>query len=67
LVGCYASGSANQVGDKVVEYIKWQPPNVGWVVQLNTDGASKEGTMAGCGGVIRGENGEWVCGFFPSE
>jgi len=38
------------------------PPNMGWI-QLNTDGASKKGMVGGCGGVFRGENGHWICGF----
>jgi len=38
------------------------PPDNGWI-RLNTDGASKGGLYAGCGGVIRGENDAWMCGF----
>jgi ribonuclease HI len=34
----------------------------GWV-KLNTDGASKEEGWAGCGGIIRGSDGEWLGGF----
>lgn len=29
------------------------PPNMGWI-RLNTDGASKQGIVAGCGGVFEG-------------
>ncbi|PNX62105.1 ribonuclease H [Trifolium pratense] len=32
-------------------------------VQLNTDGAYKEGRVAGCGGVIRDSSGVWKGGF----
>jgi hypothetical protein len=32
-------------------------------VKLNTDRASKDGKIAGCGGVIRGSQGEWLGGF----
>jgi ribonuclease HI len=43
--------------------IKWQAPMVGWVV-LNTDGAAKIGVgTAGCGGVLRNDNGVWMEGF----
>ncbi|CAJ2675557.1 unnamed protein product [Trifolium pratense] len=42
--------------------IGWQPPN-GSFVKLNTDGARKNNGRAGCGGVIRGSQGEWLGGF----
>jgi ribonuclease HI len=43
--------------------IKWQAPMAGWVV-LNTDGAAKTGVgTAGCGGVLRNDNGVWMEGF----
>ncbi|PNX58030.1 ribonuclease H [Trifolium pratense] len=32
-------------------------------VKLNTDGAYKDKQVAGCGGVIRGSQGEWIGGF----
>jgi ribonuclease HI len=32
-------------------------------VRLNTDGACKENNIAGCGGIIRGNQGEWIGGF----
>jgi ribonuclease HI len=32
-------------------------------VMLNTDGAYKDHQIAGCGGVIRGNQGEWLGGF----
>jgi ribonuclease HI len=34
----------------------------GWV-KLNTDGAYKDGSAAGCGGVIRDSHGGWIGGF----
>jgi len=42
--------------------IGWKPPDNGWV-RLNTDGSCKEGAVAGCGGVLRGSDGEWLGGF----
>jgi hypothetical protein len=32
-------------------------------VRLNTDGSSKDNAKAGCGGLIRGSDGEWLGGF----
>jgi ribonuclease HI len=32
-------------------------------VKLYMDGAAKGTTGAGCGDVLRGEHGEWLCGF----
>jgi hypothetical protein len=32
-------------------------------VKLNTDGAAKRRDEIGCGGVLRGANGVWICGF----
>jgi ribonuclease HI len=43
-------------------HIGWQPPS-GHFVKLNTDGACKENNRAGCGGIIRGNQGEWLGGF----
>ncbi|KAK4268096.1 hypothetical protein QN277_024799 [Acacia crassicarpa] len=38
-------------------------PRVGWI-KMNVDGASKGAQMAaGCGGLLRGCSGEWICGF----
>lgn len=43
--------------------IKWVVPLEGWV-KINTNGASRgEKQMAGCGGLIGGCVGKWVCGF----
>ncbi|MCI29347.1 hypothetical protein A2U01_0050556 [Trifolium medium] len=35
----------------------WKPPPEGWV-RLNMDGSCKEGNRAGCGGLVRGSEGE---------
>jgi ribonuclease HI len=60
-----------KLADKVIQevayqaqtliHIGWVPPLAGWVC-LNIDGACKDGVI-GCGGVIRGSEGEWIYGF----
>lgn len=43
-------------------YLKWHPPN-GWV-KLNVNGSvCAEGTLAGCGGVLRDDSSACVSGF----
>jgi ribonuclease HI len=43
--------------------IRWVSPPSGWFV-LNTDGAAKASDKrAGCGGILRRDNGMWVEGF----
>jgi ribonuclease HI len=42
-------------------HVGWKPPSNGWVC-LNIDGTCKDGVI-GCGGVIRGNTGEWLHGF----
>ncbi|MCI24657.1 ribonuclease H protein, partial [Trifolium medium] len=43
--------------------IRWSVPQPGWFA-LNTDGAAKIGEgKAGCGGVLRDEEGRWIEGF----
>ena len=48
---------------KVLKGIRWERLPQGWV-KLNTDG-SANGTseLAGCGGVIRNDEGQWIVGF----
>jgi ribonuclease HI len=50
---CYQPRSTVDIG--------WKPPIAGWVC-LNIDGACNNGII-GCGGVIRGNEGEWLHGF----
>ncbi|PNX79895.1 protease 2-like protein, partial [Trifolium pratense] len=42
--------------------IGWCPPQTNYI-KLNTNGAYNEQQAAGCGGVIRGCDGEWLGGF----
>ncbi|CAL1391272.1 unnamed protein product [Linum trigynum] len=43
--------------------ISWTPPSRGWV-KLNLDGASNGNPgLAGAGGVLRDEAGQWISGF----
>jgi hypothetical protein len=45
--------------------ISWFPPRDGWIL-VNTDGARKNSNnnnSCGCGGIIRGNNAEWLGGF----
>ncbi|XP_058734094.1 dynamin-related protein 4C-like [Vicia villosa] len=39
------------------QQIKWQPPEAGWV-KINTDCACRDGNVAGCGGIIRDNQGD---------
>ncbi|MCH87362.1 ribonuclease H protein [Trifolium medium] len=48
--------------NKCLADIRWKVPKEGWI-SINTDGAAKGGTCARCGGVLRGEHGEWISGF----
>ncbi|PNY12120.1 3-ketoacyl-CoA synthase, partial [Trifolium pratense] len=48
--------------ERVVTNVRWLPLEPGWV-RINTDGASKGDEVAGCGGMIKGEDGSWICGF----
>ncbi|MCI36758.1 ribonuclease H protein, partial [Trifolium medium] len=45
-----------------VALIHWSPPKPQFV-KLNTDGAYKDKHVAGCGGVICGNQGEWLGGY----
>ncbi|GAU17445.1 hypothetical protein TSUD_233230 [Trifolium subterraneum] len=42
--------------------ISWKAPPVGWV-RLNTDGSCRDNDVIGWGGVLRGNDGEWLGGF----
>lgn len=47
----------------VVIYIKWDPPDPGWVI-LNTNVAVRKNELASRGWVLRNNNGNWLGGFF---
>nr|XP_023896924.1 uncharacterized protein LOC112008814 [Quercus suber] len=48
---------------QILRAIRWERPNRGWV-KLNTDGSSSGNPgPAGCVGVLRDENGNWLFGF----
>lgn len=48
---------------KICLNVKWSPPHDGWVC-LNTDGAASQSKCrAGCGGVVRCQDGQQIVGF----
>jgi L1 cell adhesion molecule like protein len=53
---------ATQVSYKEVAHIGWKRPEGDWIM-LNTDGASRGNSVAGCGGLLRNSNGQWLGGF----
>jgi hypothetical protein len=55
------SQDARQV-NREARLIGWKPPVGDWI-KLNTDGACKDGNVAGCGGILRNNAGEWRGGF----
>ncbi|MCI02556.1 ribonuclease H protein, partial [Trifolium medium] len=61
---CQAKRATEVLGcrEYVSTQIGWIPPT-GDFVKLNTDGAWKHHNIAGCGGIIRGSQGEWLGGF----
>jgi len=60
-------GNNQQPRRKSDAMIAWVAPPPGCVL-VNTDGTSKGNPrQAGGGGVIRGERGDWLCGFAEKE
>ena len=55
--------SSKSVARLTLRPIKWEKPQSGWI-EMNTDGSSNESSrIAGCGGVLRDEQGRWIKGF----
>ncbi|CAJ2666196.1 unnamed protein product [Trifolium pratense] len=56
---------ANKIASEVQHdtiWINWKAPPYGWV-KMNSYGLCKDNGIAGCGGLIRGCNGEWFGGY----
>ena len=59
----YCADSPRDLTCSIIKRVRWEKPQVVWK-KLNTDGASKGNPgLAGCGGVVRDENGGWIAGF----
>jgi hypothetical protein len=60
--------AANRVNDvalisnRVIRHVGWKPPMDDWVV-VNTDGAKKNNSLCGCGGLVHGKDCVWRGGF----
>ncbi|MCI31045.1 ribonuclease H protein, partial [Trifolium medium] len=52
------------VGEVLHETIEvaWKPPPMGWV-KMNSDVSCKDNEIAGCGGLVRGSDDEWMRSF----
>lgn len=64
-LGTYLLGWDMQRGGVARELfipVSWKAPSDGWI-KLNTDGALNAVGAGGCGGVVRGAEGQWLCGF----
>jgi hypothetical protein len=66
LLGDYVHAAKNNMimveRNRNIVMIGWKPLETTFV-RLNTYGAYKQNQSAGCGGVIRGCEGEWLGGF----
>ncbi|KAJ7947425.1 Ribonuclease H protein [Quillaja saponaria] len=53
----------NPVIRKVIKWISWSKPETGYI-KVNFDGVVLTSQLrAGCGGVFRNKNGDWLLGF----
>ena len=58
---CYSSSKAPN--GRASKLVRWEKPPSGWT-KLNMNGASLGNPgVAGCGGIMRDERGNWVVGF----
>ncbi|XP_043817082.1 uncharacterized protein LOC122724918 [Manihot esculenta] len=58
-----ASGVGHTISRSSTTFIFWSPPAMGWIA-INTDGAAKGCPgLAGCAGVFRDSNGDWILGY----
>ena len=58
---CISRPKGNQA--RMIRQIRWEKPDTGWV-KLNTDGSASDLlNAAGCGGLMRAEQGNWIGGF----
>ena len=59
----YLGITEKHVKSKTKIQVRWLPPPFSWM-KLNSDGSSMGNPgLAGGGGLIRNENGEWVKGY----
>ena len=59
----YCVASPRGLTRHVVKRVCWEKPPFGWL-KLNTDGlADGNPGMAGCGGLLRDDHGNWLAGF----
>ena len=59
----YCVHSPRSPNRKINRSIRWERPPLGWK-KLNTDGSwLRVADRAGCGGLVRDDQGEWIAGF----
>ena len=59
----YCVHSLRSPNRKINRSLRWERPPLGWK-KLNTDGSWLRGAdRAGCGGIVRDDQGEWIAGF----